>query len=188
MKTITVKLKSESTYSQSRYLSIEKLPKESAEDYDKRVWRDKAHSDAEDNVYIPPMAFKRALDEAAKRNGKQIAGKGKATYTKHFVAGVLCTDPVYVGMTKKDLVCRAQPVDAQGKKGSAGGTMVVRRFPDIPSWEAEVTFYIVNDIITEEVFEEFLREAGLLVGIGTFRPENGGYYGRFSVESINWPN
>jgi hypothetical protein len=34
------------------------------------------------------------------------------------------------------------------------------------------------------VLEHFLRVAGALIGIGRFRPENGGFYGRFTVESF----
>ena len=186
MKTARVKLKSASPYSQSRYHGIEKKPKESNEDYDLRTWRDRAHSDENGNVFIPPMAFKRSLDEAAKRNGKQVPGKGKERYTKHFVSGVMVTDRVFLGITKDDLVQRRTLCDAQGKKGASGGSSVIRNFPDVPEWEAEVTYYILNDTITEEVFEEMLVESGQFVGIGTFRPENGGYYGRFSVESISW--
>lgn len=186
MKTAIAKLKSASPYSQSRFHGIEKEPKETNDAYDLRTWRDKAHSDSEGQIFIPPMAFKRSLDEAAKRNGKQVPGKGKERYTKHFVSGVMVTDRVYLGLTKDDLVQRRTLCDSQGKKGASGGSSVVRNFPDIPKWEAEVIFHILNDVITEDVFQEMLIEAGQFVGIGTFRPENGGYYGRFSVEGIDW--
>jgi len=45
---------------------------------------------------------------------------------------------------------------------------------------------IVNDTITEDVFTQHIQEAGKFVGIGQFRPENGGYFGRFTVESVKW--
>ena len=38
------------------------------------------------------MAFKQALDAVAKRLGDQIPGKGKSTFTKHFVGGVICEE------------------------------------------------------------------------------------------------
>jgi len=49
-----------------------------------------------------------------------------------------------------------------------------------------VTFYIFDDIITEEVFRQVLVSAGLVVGLGRFRPESRGFYGRFAVKSIEW--
>ena len=49
-----------------------------------------------------------------------------------------------------------------------------------------MTFYVLDDIITESVFAQVLRSAGLLVGLGRFRPENRGFYGRFQVDSIKW--
>lgn len=186
MKTAIVKLKSASPYSQSRFHGTEKEPKETNDAYDLRTWREKSHFDTDGNVFIPPMALKRTLDEAAKRNGRQVPGKGKERYTKHFVSGVMVTERIYLGITKDDLVLRKTLCDSQGKKGASGGSSVIRNFPDIPTWEAVVEFHILNDIITGEVFEEMLTEAGQFVGIGVFRPENGGYYGRFSVEKITW--
>jgi hypothetical protein len=36
------------------------------------------------------------------------------------------------------------------------------------------------------VFAEHLREAGNFIGVGRFRPEKGGYYGRYKVNGIEW--
>jgi hypothetical protein len=49
-----------------------------------------------------------------------------------------------------------------------------------------VTWYILDDIINEKVFTQVLRSCGLLVGIGRFRPEKRGFYGRFRVDSVKW--
>jgi hypothetical protein len=45
---------------------------------------------------------------------------------------------------------------------------------------------IFDDTITKEVFERHLTEAGRFVGIGRFRPENGGIYGRFTAGPFSW--
>lgn len=82
MKTAVCKLVSVSPYSQSRHYTTEKLPKESARDYEARTWRDRAHINEDGFVFIPPMAFKNCLSEIAKYLSEQIPGKGKATYTK----------------------------------------------------------------------------------------------------------
>ena len=77
-------------------------------------------------------------------------------------------------------------MDSGGRKGSAGGSSVVRNMPTIPNWNGTVDFYILDDTITEDVFERVLSEAGKLIGIGQFRPQNGGYAGRFKVKNIKW--
>jgi len=56
----------------------------------------------------------------------------------------------------------------------------------IDEWKATVSFHVIADEITQDVFEETLRQAGSFVGVGRFRPENGGAYGRWRVEKIEW--
>ena len=40
--------------------------------------------------------------------------------------------------------------------------------------------------ITKEVFEEAVRYAGTAVGVGRFRPERGGFFGRYAVDKFEW--
>jgi hypothetical protein len=177
-----------STYTSSRYTerAHPKLPKESPEAYDARIWREKAYYDPDTlNVCIPAMAFKMALDSVAKRNGKQIPGKGKSTYTKHFLSGVLVFDDAPLGISRDETEMKEIYANADGVRGS--GKRVWRRFPCVPpGWRTEVEFNVVDPVLTREVFEEHLDEAGKFIGVGQFRPQNGGYNGRWRVESINW--
>ena len=94
MKVCTAHLKSISPYSQSRDHGTPKLDKEGSESYEQRTWKNKAHVSKDGIVFIPPMAFKQAVDETAKYLSIQIPGKGKATYTKHFRSGLLVMDAV----------------------------------------------------------------------------------------------
>lgn len=186
MKLATCTLSSVSPYSQSRSYSheVEKLPKESHEAYEERTWRNKAHTDSDGHIFIPPMAFKMALDTAAKMLGRRIPGKGQSTYTKFFKSGVLCMDPATLDMTKEDVSCDRIFANADGVRGS--GKRVWRLFPRIDEWKVTLPFHVLADEITEEVFEDHLIQAGAFVGIGRFRPENGGFYGRFEVKNIAW--
>jgi hypothetical protein len=142
------------------------------------------HSDADGNVFIPPMSFKNCLSEAAKYKSTQIPGKGKSTYTKHIEAGVLCFSPLVLPVKAAGVSGEWLHVPSDGRRG--GTTRVEKCFPIIPSWEGIVEFLIVDDIITEEIFKTYLEDAGRFIGVGRFRPRNNGYYGRFSVESIDW--
>jgi hypothetical protein len=162
-----------------------RLEKEGPDDWEKRTWREKLHFDGKGNVFIPPMALKWSVSEAAKMTGRQIPGRGKSTYTKHFEAGLLCTEPVPLGLRKDEVEGEWLYVHANGVRGS--GKRVWRCFPKIPEdWVVEASFVILDETVTPPVFEEHLREAGSFVGVGRFRPRQGGYYGRFVVERVTW--
>lgn len=184
MKIAIAHLKSVSPYSQSRYHDTPKLDKERPDDYEMRTWAERLSVTDDGRVFIPPMAFKKSLETAARFLGMQIKGRGKSTYTKHFKAGVLVTDALVLPIRKQDVPGEVFFVPSDGKAG--GGSRVKRKFPVIREWEGDVTFYILDETITEDVFAAHLREAGNFIGIGRFRPENGGFYGRYSVTGISW--
>lgn len=177
-------LKSISPYSQSRAHETEKLNRETADEFEKRTWREKCHATKEGNMFIPPMGFKQSLDRAAQMLGHQIPGKGKSTYTKFFLSGVMCIDPIVLPNKKAEVKGEKIHANADGKRGS--GKRVWRTFPVVDEWQAKVPFHVIADEISEDVFEEHLKQAGAFVGIGRFRPGNGGYFGRFKVERIEW--
>lgn len=184
MKMAIAHLSSVSPYSQSRAHETPKQDRETADLYDKRTWRERCHVTKDGHIFIPPMGFKMGLDKAASMLGRQIPGKGKATYTKFFLSGVLCTDPVVLPVKKEEVRGDRIYANADCKRGS--GKRVWRIFPTIDEWKATVTFHVLANEITKEVFEDHLKQAGAFVGIGRFRPENGGYYGRYKVDSIEW--
>ena len=173
-----------STYSQNRCHDMPKLSKENSKDYEERTWRDRAHIDKDGCMFIPPMAFKNCLSEVAKYLSIQIPGKGKSTYTKHFEAGIMVVDPLVLNVTKEEIEGQWLFLPVEGQRG--GKKRVWKCFPVVHEWKGDVIFHILDDTITEEVFEQHLSEAGKMIGIGRFRPRNNGYYGRFKVNEIVW--
>lgn len=184
MKTATVKLKSTTPYSQSKHYVTDKLPKELAKDYEARTWKDRLHVNAAQEVVIPPMALKNCLSECAKFLGIQIPGKGKATYTKHFEAGLMVLDDLQLGIKKEDVPGEWFFVPSDGVRGS--GKRVEKCFPVIREWSATTTIYILDETITREVLEQHLTAAGAFIGMGRFRPRNNGFYGRFTAEVLSF--
>jgi hypothetical protein len=185
MKIAICKLKSTSPYSQGRYHETPELPKELKKDYEVRTWREKLHYLPETGrVFIPPMSFAVSLKEAAKYLNIQIPGKGKSTYTKNFDSGVMVTEPLVLTIKKDEVECENVFVPADGRRG--GTSRVMKSFPLIRSWEGTVTYFILDDIITEDVFRRVLEASGNLIGVGRFRPRNCGYYGRFEILDIKW--
>lgn len=184
MKIATATLESISPYSQSRRHTTEHLDRELPNDYEKRTWRNRMHVDDNGRVLIPPMAFKNGLSEAAKFISMPIRGKGEATYTKHFEAGVLVMEPLSLPVKAAEVEGEWLFLPADGKRGS--GKRVDKCYPLIRQWSGDVRFYILDEIISEDVFKQHLEAAGKFIGIGRFRPRNNGYYGRFEVKKVQW--
>lgn len=180
----TAELEGISPYSQSKHHITPKKERELPKDYEERTWRERLHVNKDGNVYIPPMAFKNCIAEIAKFLGVQIPGKGKSTYTKHFEAGILVTDEVVLPIKKADVQGEWLFLPSDGKRGS--GTRVDKCYPVIQEWKATVIFYILDEIITADVFRDHLERAGQFIGIGRFRPRNNGFYGRFKVIKLDW--
>jgi hypothetical protein len=177
-------LESISPLSFSRHYRVEKLQKESPSDYETRTWPERMHVDDNGIVYIPPMAFKLCITAAASFLSMKIPGKRNATFTKHFTAGILVLEALSLGIHKKDVKGEWLFVPSDGKRG--GSSRVDKCFPLIPQWSGDVTFHVLDRTITEEVFEEHIREAGNFIGLGRFRPANNGFYGRFKVNKFAW--
>ena len=184
MKLVECELESTSPYSQGRYHKTPKLSKELDAAYEERTWQERCHVDFNGFIIIPPMSFCNSLKEAAKYLSLQISSKGKQTWTKHFESGVLVMEPIVLPIKKENVASEWVFVPADGRRG--GGRRVEKCFPLILSWKGKVTYYIMDDIITEDVFDQVLQVSGNLIGIGRFRPSNWGYYGRFKVNQTAW--
>lgn len=186
MKTVIATLESKAPYSPSKEKdhAFPRGKKESAADHEERTWRERCHYDENRMVFIPPMAFKNCLSEAAKFLSIQIPGEGKSTYTKHFEAGVLVMEGIPLGVKVDDVEKEPLFVPVNGQRGS--GKRVWKNFPRIPVWSGDLTAYVLDDKITEDVFRYVLEQAGAFIGVGRFRPRNNGFYGRFNVVDMVW--
>ena len=160
-------------------------PRAQGEDYevfDERNWRERCHFDAKGEVFVPPMMMKRCIERAASMLSESVPGKGKATFTKHFLSGILIADPIYVGVHIDKVPSERLYMNADGKRGS--GTRVWRRFPQIVAWKGHVIVHVLDPLLQDrpEKIIEYAGHAGQFVGLGRFAPRVGGYYGRYVVK------
>jgi hypothetical protein len=172
-----------SPYSQSRPVQSPKIRGELDDAFERRTWRERIHAD-EKGCYIPPMAIKNLLTETAEFLGERVRGKGQATYTKHFKAGILVIDPIYLDIPVDKIEGERLFLNADGRRG--GGKRVWRIYPKIPAgWRAEGRLFVVDPVLIDNMskIKDYLEHGGQLIGIGRFRPINNGFYGRFAVES-----
>lgn len=177
-----------SPYSQSASPDIPMLDRESHDDYNIRTWRDQCTVNAEGIVCIPAMAFKQAIDTAAFKVGMKVPNRRGATFRGFFESGFFCNANVPIAngkpLTKEDAVMQKISANSDGRRGS--GKRVPKRFPEFPKYHGVADFTIVDDIITPSAFEHHFNVAGLIVGLGRFRPQNGGTYGRFRATNFEW--
>lgn len=189
MQVATVTLKGASPYSQSKYIDTEAFPKngkETPDAYEKRSWDKRIHLDSQGIPFMPAMSLKKCIEGAASYSGK-IPGQGQATYTKPTKSGLLITDNIELRVG--DRPARFEDwegewlfLDAQGKNGDK---RVKRRMPRLSNWSAIAKIYVLNEVFSDEILEKILIDAGRFVGVGRFRPEKGGFYGRFTVQDLD---
>jgi hypothetical protein len=171
-----------SPLSQSRQHQTEKLDQESSDAFEKRTWREKCNYDENGMVFVPAMAFKQAMDTAAKRLAIPDPDNKRASLTKYFVSDVICEGNLGIGISKDDMPSITISANVDGVRGS--GKRVPRTFPQTQKWGGKTSFLIMDEKIKPETFERALRTASQSIGVGQFRPEKGGLNGRFNVTSI----
>lgn len=170
-------------YSQSKHYTKDEVPpkkEESNDAYERRTWRNRMHVGPTGHVEIPGASFASCVKGACKRLQMKVPDKKGALYTKYFDAGIMVPENLVLPIKPEDVAGEELFVPSDGRPG--GGSRVPKVFSRIDAWEGVVTFYIFDDIIKEDVFMKALISGGQLVGIGRFRPENRGFYGRFIVD------
>jgi hypothetical protein len=175
-------------YTQSHQHEDPKLQGETHDNYDLRTWRSKLTTEERDGkstVVIPAHGLQQAIAAAAKYSKLQIPGQGKATWTAKFTAGIMLIENPSLGIDPETVKSITISANADGVRGS--GKRVTRRFPSMPAgWSTTFEVYILDPIITQQVFTEMVDLAGMFIGVGQFRPEKGGTNGRFKIEKLIW--
>lgn len=177
-----VTIKGIAPLSQSRKHDIPALSGEGADAREQRTWREKANYDDNGIVFVPAMAFKQALDTAAKRLNIKDPDNARANFTKYFVSDVICEGNMSIGIHKDDMPSVTINANVDGVRGS--GKRVPRTFPQTQQWGGVVSFLIMSDKITHAIFERVLNTAAMSIGVGQFRPEKGGLNGRFEIVKV----
>lgn len=130
--------------------------------------------DSEGRPAIPSTYIINAMKNAAAEF--QIKGRGKKTYKKLVGAGLIAIEPDMIPLNApKGWKIDSRPVVVQKAR-------IMRHRPLFPEWSAEFTIYYDEQQFTENIVKEILENAGAFVGIGDYRPERGGPFGRFKVE------
>lgn len=143
-------------------------PKKGNPDY-KAEAENALYRDEKGVIYQPANHILSAIKEA----GKKIK-LGRGTFSKVFGSGVVIIEPDAIPHLIQKWELDAQPVVIQRAR-------VVRYRPRLNEWALEFVAEIDDEEVSTEVFREALDIAGKRCGIGDFRPQRGGQFGRFMV-------
>jgi len=186
MITVIADLEGLTPYQQSReYTSrMKKEGNESNREFEDRTWKNRAHTTPDGIVFIPAGAIKQCLIAGCRYLNEKIPEHGQKRWAGKFEAAVIVKADALTGVHIDDVVKRSVFGASDGRRNSR--TRVWKHFPTILDWHVKVEFQVLDNIITEKVFRRQLEAAGAFVGLGTWRPENGGENGRFVVKKLEW--
>lgn len=150
---------------------VQWVERKASEDWEKEALK-KLYVDAEGVIYQPATHLERALMEAGKK--VKVKGQGKATYSKLFGSMIEVVEfEIPHLITAYDI--HKSLVVVPATKGR-----IMRYRPRFPEWELK--FHIsYEEEIPAEAIKESLELAGKYVGIGDWRPEKKGKFGKFQV-------
>jgi len=108
---------------------------------------------------------------------KSKVGNSKRSM-KGVIAAVLRVSPEEITMPEYDEIDKRSAVN----KNVKARVMVIR--PKWSTWKAEFDMILDNGTLTKEMITELIETTGNYVGIGSYRPTNNGYFGRFKLISL----
>ena len=147
------------------------VEKKASEDWEKEALK-KLYRDSKGNCYIPSNHVERTIIEGGKKI--KMKGAGKATYSKIF-GSMVSVEPFELVLKPQKYEIHKCLVVIPSTKGR-----IMRYRPMFKNWELEFEVEF-EDEISPAVIKEALEIAGKYSGIGDWRPEKKGKFGKFQV-------
>jgi hypothetical protein len=140
-----------------------------------------AHRNEKGHLCFPGAAISRLLRESGSAHKQR--GSRKSLRFIIPAAVLVFEDKIALkdafGKPLIDFEVDSRPVVIPSTKGR-----IMRHRPRLNSWNAEFTLEIDEDTLDPVTVRQLLTEGGTKNGIGDFRPEKGGPFGRFHI--ISW--
>jgi lambda repressor-like predicted transcriptional regulator len=127
--------------------------------------------------YIPAEQLRMALVNGGTYLKSKVGTKTKSM--KGIIAAVLQVSPEEILLPDYEVIDKRSAVNKNIK------ARVIAIRPKWMEWEAEFDMILDNGTLTKEMIIELINVTGNYVGIGSYRPTNNGYFGRFKLLDIN---
>lgn len=126
--------------------------------------------------FIPAEQLRIAFINGGTYLKSKVGSKTKSM--KGIIAAVLQVSPEEIVLPEYDRIDKRSAVN----KNIKARVMVIR--PKWTQWSAEFDMILDNGTLTKEMITELITVTGNYVGIGSYRPTNNGYFGRFKLVSM----
>jgi hypothetical protein len=137
----------------------------------------KAYADQKGNLYIPGPNIFSCLVQAGKFHK---AGKSKITTQKSSL--------IPAGVSIVELICPLNTknfeVDSRSVVIPATGGRIMCHRPRLDVWRLSFTLDVDLSMFSVALIRQVLEDAGKKVGLGDFRPDRKGTFGRFAI--VEW--
>jgi hypothetical protein len=130
-------------------------------------------------IYIPSISFRSSV--IAPRGGATAQRIGKSAAGTIFSAGVMNADEfcrLYHPETSKPI--HDYEIDIRRVVVQKNG--ILRARPKIPEWGCDLPLEIDDNFLSIDDVLELLNRAGKIAGVGDYRPQSKGIFGRFKAE------
>jgi len=131
------------------------------------------YKDEEGKYCFPALNIQQALARVA--SDFAIKGRGRKTYKSLISYGVLI-EPHLIPINPQKYV-----IDKRKVIIPRTGGRVDRYRPLFKNWSLRFNIILLEEQIPSEILREVLRFAGVQNGLGDYRPQRGGPFGRFEV-------
>ena len=150
------------------------VEKQASTDWEKEALK-KIYKDAEGTIYQPSEHIIKVLIDAGKK--LKMKGAGKATYSKIF-GSMVQVEPNAIPHLNPKFDIHKSLVVIPSTKGR-----VMRYRPKFDKWGLKFSV-LFEDEIKPEIIKEALEIGGKYSGLGDWRPEKKGRFGKFQVVSF----
>lgn len=134
------------------------------------------YRNSEEKCFIPSEHFRIAFVNGGGYLKSKVGVKTKSM--KSIIAAQLMINPEEILLPDFDKIDKRSAVNRNIK----GRVIVIR--PKWSNWEAEFEMNFDNETLTSQTIRELIVTTGNYVGIGSYRPANNGYFGRFKLVSL----
>lgn len=146
----------------------------------KLEWRGSLYVDDQLNVILPAESIKAALIGGAKREKSGPQARG-GTFV--FISPVLVHDASEVSID--ELWGNGDTKNVHRVSAKVNSSRVMRTRPQFHDWSVEVDIHYDTSQAQSSDILRWLETAGRIIGIGDWRPESSGNFGRFTVERVD---
>jgi hypothetical protein len=130
----------------------------------------------EGKFYLPCEHIRAALINGGTFLKSKVGVRTKSM--KSIIAAMFMVNPEEILLPEFDTIDKRSAVNRNVK----ARIIVIR--PKWTNWSVEFTLNTGQDTFTVAQLTELINTTGMYVGIGSYRPTNNGYFGRFELESL----